>query len=240
MIILPIIFLPSIANTLEFSPSLIPNTKIELRQNNKKQNIELIKIEDEEYMIEKNFYNDESYLRFVGPNNSLNKINYEPTDLVDTQWEYILWNEKIRLQAKKSLDKMWEEFYKKFWIKIRIVSWYRSYEKQLKINQNNSSCVKNNFCAKPGYSEHQLGLAIDIFWLSQEIFEKNKSYKQYYSWLQKNAHKYWWTQSYQKWKNVDGYNIEPWHWRYVWVDLATILYEEKITLSEYVKNKFSK
>lgn len=78
------------------------------------------------------------------------------------------------------------------------MSGYRSYKQQVFINNSKKECVKNGFCAKPGFSEHQLGLAIDIFGLSQEIFEKNKKYKQYYNWMLENAHKYGWTQSYQK------------------------------------------
>jgi LAS superfamily LD-carboxypeptidase LdcB len=46
-------------------------------------------------------------------------------------------------------------------------------------------------CAPPGYSEHQLGLAIDIFdATTEEEYFQNEKYREYISWLQENAHKY--------------------------------------------------
>jgi hypothetical protein len=53
--------------------------------------------------------------------------------------------------------------------------------------------------AQPGYSEHQLGLAVDVFDASNEKeFTSNSNYRKYVKWLQNNAHIYGWTQSYQK------------------------------------------
>lgn len=202
-----LIILPKIANAIEIKPSLIPqiqfvnenNEKIFVKHENPK--IEIFTIKNEEpknHEIEKNFWNDENILRFVNPDFSLTKIDYEPKDLVEIKSKYISGNEKLRLEAKNKLDEMGKNFYEKFGIKINVVSGYRSYKQQVFINNSKKECVKNGFCAKPGFSEHQLGLAIDIFGLSQEIFEKNKKYKNYYNWMLKNAHKYGWTQSYQK------------------------------------------
>jgi D-alanyl-D-alanine carboxypeptidase len=51
--------------------------------------------------------------------------------------------------------------------------------------------------------------------------------------MSKNAHKYGFHNSYQKWRKNDWYEIEPWHWRYIWEELAQYLYEEKITFSQF-------
>jgi LAS superfamily LD-carboxypeptidase LdcB len=59
----------------------------------------------------------------------------------------------------------------------------------------------------------------------------------YYQRLVDNAHKYGFHNSYQKWMEVDGKIIEPWHWRYVWVDLATYLHEHNQTFAEYFYEK---
>jgi D-alanyl-D-alanine carboxypeptidase len=55
----------------------------------------------------------------------------------------------------------------------------------------------------------------------------------YYLWLVKNSHLYGWHNTYQKWVAIDGYEIEPWHWRYLWVEFATYLYENNMTIAEY-------
>jgi D-alanyl-D-alanine carboxypeptidase len=59
----------------------------------------------------------------------------------------------------------------------------------------------------------------------------------YYVWLVQNAHLYGWHNTYQKWVAIDGYEVEPWHWRYLWEELATYLYENKITIAEYYNNR---
>ncbi len=52
-------------------------------------------------------------------------------------------------------------------------------------------------------------------------------------WLSENAHKYGFTLRYPDGKEaITGYNFEPWHYRYVGVDLATALYESQITLDQ--------
>ena len=53
--------------------------------------------------------------------------------------------------------------------------------------------------------------------------------------MRAHAHEFGFTQSYQKGIDVDGYVVEPWHWRYVGVELAGYLWENKMTMSEYVK-----
>ena len=53
--------------------------------------------------------------------------------------------------------------------------------------------------------------------------------------MRAHAHEFGFTQSYQKGVDVDGYIIEPWHWRYVGKDLATYLWENKMTFSQYVR-----
>ena len=84
--------------------------------------------------------------------------------------------------------------------------------------------------AKAGHSEHQLGLAIDVFTTAAGGGGTQK----YFAWMRANAYEFGWTQSYQKGRAIDGYIVEPWHWRYVGRDLASELWKEKMTLGEYV------
>ncbi len=92
----------------------------------------------------------------------------------------------------------------------------------------------SKYSARPGHSEHQLGLAVDISTLSQQCYLSacfiNTPDGQ---WLADNAHKYGFFIRYQKGKeSITGYNFEPWHYRYVGKDLATALYQSGLTFEE--------
>jgi LAS superfamily LD-carboxypeptidase LdcB len=82
----------------------------------------------------------------------------------------------------------------------------------------------NQFSADQGYSEHQLGTTVDFTTkaLNGNLngFDKTPEYK----WLQENAHKYGFILSYPSGNTY--YKFEPWHWRFVGVELATDLHRE--------------
>lgn len=89
--------------------------------------------------------------------------------------------------------------------------------------------------ARPGNSEHQLGTAVDL--TDASIKYAGVDYKFALSsggkWLKQNAHKYGFTMSYPKGKrSITGYEYEPWHWRYVGVEIATYLYDHKLIFNE--------
>ncbi len=120
--------------------------------------------------------------------------------------------------------------------KITAVSTYRSYEYQQKLFnyyvKTRGYKYASRASAKPGCSEHQTGLAVDVMGENNDynLFESTKEFK----WMIKNAHKYGFILRYPKGKEkITGYMYEPWHYRYVGSKLATTLYEENITLEEY-------
>lgn len=89
--------------------------------------------------------------------------------------------------------------------------------------------------ALEGTSEHQTGLAVD---LCCEATDYNNNYDflktPEYEWMLENAHFYGWILRYPEDKtDITGYNFEPWHFRYVGVELATYLKEQDIVLEEY-------
>ena len=93
----------------------------------------------------------------------------------------------------------------------------------------------SRYHALPGTSEHQTGLAID---LCCEATGYNNDFSilktKEYAWLLENAHLYGWTLRYPENKtHITGYNFEPWHFRYVGVELATYLKEQDLVLEEY-------
>lgn len=122
---------------------------------------------------------------------------------------------------------------KKEGLTIKTLSAYRTedYQRGLYNNslRNNGKAYAEKYSARPGYSEHQTGLAVDINSV-RGAFETTAEFR----WLQKHAHEYGFILRYQKGKEwITGYAYEPWHYRYVGLDAAKIIYEEDITYEEY-------
>lgn len=119
---------------------------------------------------------------------------------------------------------------------IKIHSGYRSYIEQKNIYDNgvkyNGISHTDLVSARPGNSEHQTGLAMDLK-DNTSVYTKfgtTASGK----WVYENAHLYGFIQRYQDGKtNITGYNYESWHYRYVGVEVATYIYENNITFDEY-------
>ena len=123
---------------------------------------------------------------------------------------------------------------------IDIMSGYRDYLYQENIY--NKLIAEKGFAyafrniAKPGYSEHQTGLAIDIC-----VYKNNKCYIEHDIedtsediWLRNNAYKYGFILRYPKNReDITGYNYEPWHYRYVGIDIAKFMFYNNLTLEEY-------
>ena len=117
---------------------------------------------------------------------------------------------------------------------VRTISGYRSYASQDIIYNNyvrkNGQAVADTFSARPGHSEHQTGLAYDVGQLLKS-YGNTESGK----WLLNNCSKYGFIVRYPKGKeNITGYSYEPWHIRYVGVDVATKIMNKNITLEEYL------
>jgi len=116
-----------------------------------------------------------------------------------------------------------------------VVSSYRSYAYQVGIKAGG---CPDNLCSKAGYSEHQSGLALDLWAASSDAaWKSNARLMKFHAWLDENAYKYGFENSYKNGVAVDGYEIEPWHWRYVGVDFATYLHEHQQTFAQYYYEK---
>jgi len=118
-------------------------------------------------------------------------------------------------------------------LSMRVISAYRTedYQRNLYNNKVRTTGKINadNYSARPGSSEHQTGLAVDIS-STRGTFEYTPEFK----WLQQHAHEYGFILRYPKGKEwITGYSYEPWHYRYVGADAAKVIYEEGITYEEY-------
>lgn len=121
-------------------------------------------------------------------------------------------------------------------VSLRSVSAYRSYASQ-KITYNNylkkyKRSVVDTFSARPGHSEHQTGLALDINVASSKAhFENTKAF----AWLKEHCAEYGFILRYDQGKEaVTGYRFEPWHYRYVGVDIAKACMEHGLCYEEYL------
>lgn len=125
-------------------------------------------------------------------------------------------------------------------VKLEIFSGYRSYAYQQEVFQRESTLQPesaNFYLAHPGHSEHQLGTALDVVWPGLHVDSKDPRNLRAFDWLEMNAHIYGFVLSYplktiQVWPYdnriypLDGEFIyEPWHIRYVGVDLAQEMVE---------------
>ena len=116
------------------------------------------------------------------------------------------------------------------------MSTYRTFEYQNNLYngyvENFGIYYADHCSARPGHSEHQTGLAVDVEGSNKDYdnFEKSIEFK----WMQNNAHKYGFILRYPKGKtHITGFKYEPWHYRYVGKMVAEIIYKENITLEEY-------
>lgn len=116
------------------------------------------------------------------------------------------------------------------------ISGYRSYSTQENLYnrylKKDPQWLVDTYSARPGFSEHQSGLAIDVSSNNQDIltFEMSNSFK----WMKDNAHLYGFILRYQKGKeDISGYKYEPWHYRYVGKEIAATLYSTGMTYDEY-------
>ncbi|HWO07538.1 MAG TPA: M15 family metallopeptidase [Candidatus Paceibacterota bacterium] len=113
-------------------------------------------------------------------------------------------------------------------VPLKVLSAYRSFGTQSALKANYKvtygAGTANQFSADQGYSEHQLGSTVDF--TTPEAPENLAAFRgsPQYNWLVSHAHEYGFVLSYPEGNSY--FVFEPWHWRFVGIDLATRLYHE--------------
>ena len=190
----------------------------------------------------KHFYNDikiitnpDDLLVVVNKNNKLPN-GFIPKNLTKISLEFANEDKYMVKEAKEQFEKLSRDA-KKLNYNIIAVSTYRSYDYQEKLFNNylKEKGEKHtlNYSAKPGHSEHQTGLAVDVMGSNNDynLFEESKEF----NWMKNNAHKYGFILRYPKDKyQITGFKYEPWHYRYVG-NVAKYIYDNNLTLEEYKK-----
>lgn len=146
------------------------------------------------------------------------QIDWEPNDLVDFE------GQQLRTEAARAARTMMDAA-KAEGVTLTVSSAYRSYAVQQQTYQHwvsvNGQRLADQLSARPGYSEHQTGLAIDFSSPEgcrlEECYEDTRAGR----WLAKNAPNYGFILRFPKGQQaITGYLFEPWHYRYLGKDLA--------------------
>jgi len=227
------------------------NIDVEVNEKDNEDYIEQEKLEKKKYLEETVYIDDEGKKVVNNLDDILILVNkernlpsdYKPSDLVIPNVRFSFEGEDqkkyMRKEAALALEELFREGEKEEII-LYAVSGYRSYARQeiLFNNRVERDGVEeaNKLVARPGQSEHQTGLAMDVssksvlLSLDEDFGETKEGI-----WLKENAHRFGFIIRYLKDKeNITGYSYEPWHVRYVGKDTAKEIYEKGITLEEYL------
>jgi zinc D-Ala-D-Ala carboxypeptidase len=177
----------------------------------------------------------------VNKNNPL-PVDYVPTDLRVPGVALRLNGSEEQMQIRdivaKNLDSMFATAQREG-INLVLSSGYRSSALQSDffnryVSESGLEAAEK-FSARPGYSEHQSGLAVDIINAADSCsLEECFAVSPEGIWLKNNAHKFGFILRYLPNKyDVTGYNHEPWHFRYVGIEISQDIHDQGITLEEY-------
>lgn len=189
-------------------------------------------------VLNEDYTKDSSLLRLVNKSNPLTDSRYKPK----------VAKPNVAVRADKSPDEQSvrhdivpkvEELFtaaERAGHKLRIGSGFRDYDLQklyyTNYSKNYGQAQADKFSAKPGYSEHQTGLVVDVATLDNHCYlESCFGDTPAGKWLEENSYKYGFILRYPKNKKTD-FIYEPWHFRYVGKDLARALNQSGLTLDE--------
>ncbi len=205
--------------------------------------------------------NAQEYLILVNKQNPLGD-SYAPTDLEyisgDTNRKEIQLRHDAEIAVTAMIREMSTVLYKQQRLDdpdykdVFVTSAYRPYSYQVSLfnryvnehmtndgmTREEAEAAALEYSARPGTSEHQSGLCVDITNRSdmsgklEENFEQTEEFK----WLCENAHKFGFILRYPKGKeDVTGYTYEPWHYRFVGRTAAAEIYNSGLCLEEYLE-----
>ena len=178
------------------------------------------------------------YLILVNKNHEFKNNDFQ---LVKTNSKYA--DVYLEIKTYQQFLKL-KKYIKKKGYEIDIESGYRPYEEQelifKKIKEEKGLEHTLKYVAKPGYSEHQTGLALDFC-----LNENNQFYVDFemtnhpvLNLVASSAFKFGFIIRYPKGKEkLTGYGYEPWHLRYVGKKAALDIYKNNLTLEEYLERK---
>lgn len=180
------------------------------------------------------------FLCLINSENTLDK-NYVPKLKTISSGQQV--DERIYADLKQMIDDA-----KKAGYNPVVCSAYRSYDTQVKLYNRKVKQYKNNgysqseaeklageWVAKPGTSEHQSGLAVDLVSKENQNLDDSQLDSKCQQWYMENCWKYGFILRYPSdKKSITKINSEPWHYRYVGKDAAKEIYDSSLCLEEYL------
>jgi len=162
--------------------------------------------------------------------------NFVPRNLVTINQDYGTAGMQVKSEVYEAFKKMYYAA-KLEDLNLHIISAYRSWNTQdyfFNLNvKTHGLKVTETFYARPGHSEHQTGLAIDIV-AGKGGHSRDFGNTMEYRWLLDNAHTFGFILRYPNGKtHITGFIYEPWHWRYLGVDMATRVRDSNLTFNEF-------
>ena len=185
---------------------------------------------------------DSGFLILVNKNNALDK-DYKPDDLADIRYyaqDRGAEGRFMRAAAADAFHALVEDAAENGFTLV-ITTAYRSYSFQSTLYNNyvarDGQAAADRYSAQPGKSEHQTGLAADVsspsvnYALTAAFANTDEG-----KWLAENARRFGFIIRYPEgMEEITGYQYEPWHIRFVGPTSAEYIYENKITLEEYLE-----
>lgn len=199
----------------------------------------------EQYMAPEN---RDGYLDLVNTKSTLS-ADYAPTDLVDVAATAKgRTTQKLRQIAAKSLEALLLEMNSAGLPGMQVNSGYRTYSyqsmlfetyttnemaKNANISRAEAEAIVLTYSTRPGTSEHQTGLAVDM--AIDDSFSTDFQYTDHYQWLMENAWKFGFILRFPDDKtDITSIQFEPWHWRFVGRYHAKKIHDAGICLEEYI------
>ena len=192
----------------------------------------------------KAYYQNKLYLTLVNKNHKLPDDWLDKIELVETQNSLgtTFQVEKATLQHFEALrERLLKEN-----IDIELDSTYRSVKAQEEIWKEFEEKYGREYCenyvAVPGYSEHHTGLAVDVLLIKDgRVIDDNDEMiaeKEIFAKIHSKLADYGFILRYKEGKEkITGYSYEPWHFRYVGIEVAKDIAKKNIALEEYLGEK---
>ena len=212
----------------------------EYREKNKDLSIEKV-ITNVNIGLNYDYYTHTKAIKDLNTNTILvNKYNYltedyVPENLQTVDKKYSSKTLQLVDYAKEAFEELSEAASKENYTVLAMSS-YRSYQYQYNLYNRYVSTdgveAADTYSARPGYSEHQTGLAVDVYNGKEDFtnFEKTKEY----NWMQDNAYKFGFILRFPKDKVLEtGYQYESWHYRYVGKEIAKYIHDNNLCFEEY-------
>lgn len=225
---------------LDYYKDEYENDYKEYREKNKDLSIEKV-ITNVNIGLNYDYYTHTKATEDLNTNTILvNKYNYltedyVPENLQTVDKKYSSKTLQLVDYAKEAFEELSEAAAKENYTVLAMSS-YRSYQYQYNLYNRYVSTdgveAADTYSARPGYSEHQTGLAVDVYNGKEDFtnFEKTKEY----NWMQDNAYKFGFILRFPKDKVLEtGYQYESWHYRYVGKEIAKYIHDNNLCFEEY-------